>query len=61
MTSEEFQVSTINFTGGLVGTLPDLARHDISGNVYIVDSKTILIENFNYDATAPGNNIIKAM
>ena len=48
------------FTGGLIGTLPDRARHRISGNFYIVDSKTIFIENFNYDATAPGNNIILA-
>jgi hypothetical protein len=41
--------------GGLVGTLPDEARHQISGNVYFVDSKTIFIEDFNYDATAPGS------
>lgn len=41
-------------SGGLVGNLPDLARHRISGNLYIIDSKTILIEDFNYDGTAPG-------
>ena len=44
------------FIGGLIGTLPDLANHQISGNFYIVDSKTIFIEDFNYDATAPGQN-----
>ena len=42
------------YTGGLIGTLPDLARHRISGNFYIVDSRTIFIEDFNYDGTAPG-------
>ena len=41
-------------SGGLVGNLPDLARHRISGNLYIINSKTILIEDFNYDGTAPG-------
>jgi hypothetical protein len=37
-----------------VGTLPDEARHQISGNFYFVDSKTILIEDFNYDAAGIG-------
>ena len=42
-----------------MGNLPDEARHQISGNLYIVDSKTLFIEDFNYDATAPGKIICK--
>jgi hypothetical protein len=28
--------------------------HQISGNFHIIDSKTIFLENFNYDGGAPG-------
>ena len=40
-------------TGGLVGTLPTL-QHQVSGQFYIVDSRTIFIDDFNYDGAGPG-------
>ena len=40
-------------TGVLIGTLPT-EQHQVSGQFYIVDSKTIFIENFNYDGGGPG-------
>ena len=40
-------------TGGLIGTLPN-EQHRIAGELYIVDSKTIFIEDFNYDGGGPG-------
>lgn len=49
---------TIAVTGGLVGTLPTL-DHDVSGNLYIVDSRTIFIDDFNYDGQGPGIFIYK--
>ena len=39
--------------GGLVGTLPN-EQHRISGQLYIVDSKTLFIEDFIYDGGGPG-------
>ena len=42
-------------TGSLVGTLPT-EQHRVSGQVYIVDSKTIFIEDFNYDGGGPGQS-----
>lgn len=39
--------------GGLVGTLPT-EQHRVSGQFYIVDSKTLFIEDFNYDGGGPG-------
>ena len=42
--------------GGLVGTLPT-EQHRISGELYIVDSKTLFIEDFNYDGGGPGQLI----
>ena len=49
---------THTHTGGLVGTLPT-EQHRVSGQLYIVDSKTLFIEDFNYDGGGPGkhNNI----
>ena len=43
---------TSQYTGTLVGTLQ--GTHLISGNFHIIDSKTIFLENFNYDGGAPG-------
>ena len=42
----------IECTGGLVGTLPT-EQHRVSGQFYIVDSKTLFIEDFNYDGGGP--------
>ena len=33
-------------TGGLIGTLPT-EQHGVSGQFYVVDSKTLFIDNFN--------------
>ena len=41
--------------GGLVGTLPN-EQHRISGQLYIVDSKTLFIEDFSYDGGGPGEH-----
>lgn len=46
----------IVYIGGLVGTLPN-EQHRISGEFYIVDSKTLFIEDFNYDGLGPGECI----
>ena len=43
----------MSVAGGLVGTLPT-EQHRVSGELYIVDSKTIFIEDFNYDGGGPG-------
>lgn len=45
-------VTIYNNTGALVGNLQ--GAHLISGNFHIIDSNTILLENFNYDGAAPG-------
>ena len=42
-----------HFTGGLIGTLPT-EQHGVSGQFYIVDSKNIFFDNFNYDGGGPG-------
>ena len=39
--------------GALIGTLPTL-QHRVSGEFHIIDSKTIYIEDFNYDGGGPG-------
>ena len=40
-----------------MGTLPT-EQHRVSGQVYIVDSKTIFIEDFNYDGGGPGQSLL---
>ena len=42
-----------HFTGGLIGTLPT-EQHGVSGQFYIVDSKNLFFDNFNYDGGGPG-------
>jgi len=42
-----------SYHGVPLGRLPTLA-HQVTGDVYIVDSKHFLIKNFVYDGTAPG-------
>lgn len=44
--------------GGLVGTPIGKPTHEISGKFYIVDSKTLFIEDFNYDGLAPGEYML---
>ena len=39
--------------GGFIGNLPN-EQHGVSGKFYVVDSKTIYIEDFNYDGGGPG-------
>ena len=41
-------------SGALIGTLPT-EQHQVSGQFYVIDSRTIFIENFNYDGAGPGN------
>ena len=43
----------LSSTGGLIGT-PPTEQHDVSGRFYIVNSKTLFIEDFNYDGGGPG-------
>ena len=40
--------------GGRIGTIETL-QHDVSGTLYFIDSRTIFIDNFNYDGQGPGN------
>jgi hypothetical protein len=40
-------------TGDFIGNIPT-EQHQVSGKFYIVDSKTIFIEDFNYDGGGPG-------
>ena len=42
-------------SGGLIGTLPT-EQHGVSGQFYVVDSKTLIIDNFNYDGLGPGES-----
>ena len=42
-------------TGALIGTLPT-EQHQVSGKFYVVDSKTLFFEDFNYDGTGPGKS-----
>ena len=39
--------------GGRIGTIETL-QHDVSGTLYFIDSRTIFIDNFNYDGQGPG-------
>ena len=41
------------FVGVEIGELPN-EQHQISGTFHILDSKTIYIEDFNYDGGGPG-------
>ena len=41
------------YTGVLIGTLPT-EQHQVSGQFHIIDSKTLFIEDFNYDGGGPG-------
>lgn len=47
-------LNLIYYTGVLIGTLPT-EQHQVSGQFHIVDSKTLFIENFNYDGQGPGS------
>ena len=56
---ESFFITLIDnyyYVGTLVGILQ--GAHLISGNFHIIDSKTIFLENFNYDGGAPGLTLI---
>ena len=43
--------------GVLIGTLPT-EQHQVTGQFHVLDSKTILIENFVYDGLGPGAKAI---
>ena len=49
----DFSVLHNTILGGFIGNLPN-EQHGISGKFYVVDSKTIFIEDFNYDGGGPG-------
>ena len=42
-----------------VGSFPVTSAHDVSGDVYAVNDKTLRIVNFNYDGKGPGNKYIE--
>lgn len=42
-----------NYFGTKIGPLSEL-HHGVSGDVYAVDSRTILLKNFKYDGEGPG-------
>ena len=42
-----------NYYGKFVGSLKQY-QHGLQGDVYVVDSRTIHIRNFNYDGEGPG-------
>ena len=44
-------------TGALIGTLPT-EQHQVSGKFYVVDSKTLFFEDFDYDGGGPGKKIL---
>ena len=44
-------------TGVEIGMLPPNSDYSISGTLFILDTKTLLIEDFNYDGNAPGESI----
>ena len=48
--SRDFKKTSTLYTGVLIGT----QQHQVSGQFYIIDSKTVFIENFNYDGGGPG-------
>ena len=39
-----------------VGSLKPI-EHGVKGDVYVVDGRTLLIKNFNYDGQAPGGSL----
>lgn len=41
------------YYGTKIGPLSEL-HHGVSGDVYAIDSRTILLKNFNYDGEGPG-------
>lgn len=43
-----------NYFGTKIGPLSEL-HHGVSGDVYAVDSRTIMLKNFKYDGEGPGN------
>lgn len=42
------------YYGKLIGQLTEL-HHDVSGEVYAVDGRTLFLKNFNYNGEGPGN------
>ena len=51
--SVESDFIILYYTGVLIGTLPT-EQHQVSGQFHIIDSKTLFIEDFNYDGLGPG-------
>ena len=43
----------IGYAGVLIDTLPT-EQHQVSGQFHFIDSKTIYIEDFNYNGQGPG-------
>ena len=41
------------YAGGRVGSL-DTLQHQVSGTLYFIDTRTIFIDDFNYDGQGPG-------
>ena len=39
---------------GFVGKFPIGSKHDISGDIYVKDNKTLVIRNFTYSGRGPG-------
>lgn len=48
--------SASNYFGKFLGSLKSY-HHGLGGDVYVVDSRTIHIRNFNYDGEGPGWDI----
>ncbi len=44
-------------SGIYVGDLKTF-QHNTKGSVYVLDEKTIVVKNFQYDGTAPGDNVV---
>ena len=42
------------YYGKPLGDFPPGSQHRVSGSVKVADAKTLVIENFVYDGTAPG-------
>ena len=51
-------IHACTYSGVLIGTLPT-EQHQVSGKFYVVDSKTLFFEDFNYDGGGPGKKNIK--
>ena len=45
------------YYGMLIGDFPDTSQHDVSGTVYAADKDTLIVVDFIYDGTAPGEEI----